>query len=933
MKQPEIPANESDRLVALDRYKILDTLPEQVYDDLTQLAADICGTPIALISLVDKDRQWFKSRVGVDVSETPRDISFCGHAVAESAILNIPDASLDPRFADNPLVAQDPNIRFYAGVPLITDDNFALGTLCVIDRQPRDLTEQQIRQLEALSRLVISQFELRLKEDSSRLLASVVESSDDAIITKTLEGIITSWNPAAERLFGYSEAEAIGQPVSILFPSDRLEEEAQILERLKGGERVEHFETIRKGKDGRFIQVSAIISPLFDNDGQIVGASKILHDISDRKASELKLGEALNLKQAILDSADFAIISTDLEGIIQSFNVAAERMLGYAASEVVGKTSPAIFHALNEIVAQSKMLSQELERDIDVGFEVFVAKARLGQVYEHEWTYIRKDGSRFPVMLTITAIRTEGGELTGFMGIAKDVTAEKKAEKRVKDITAALDQTTIVVIGDIQGTITFVNDKFCEISKYSREELIGQNHRLLNSGHHPSRFFMEMWLKISSGQTWRAEIKNRAKDGSIYWVDTTIVPFLNEDGNPYQYLAIQKDITARKATDIELQKLSLIASETDNVVIVTNAQGEIEWVNHSFLKLTGYTLAEVIGKKPGHILQGAKTSQETVESIRKALAKQEPFSGEILNYSKDGSPYWLLLNINPVFDDDGKLLQFIAIENEITTRKEIEIKLRKEVEGAMKKLSVMNERLEISNRELLDFAYVSSHDLQEPLRKIQAFGDRLKSTCQDSLNEKGLDYLERMLNAASRAQILINDLLDFSRVTTKAQPFQPIKLSEVLEGVLSDLEVRIEKSGVILEVDPLPIVEADALQMRQILQNLIGNALKFLREGVTPVVQVRSRVYMENEQEWCEIRVIDNGIGFEQQYAERIFQIFQRLHGRKTFEGTGIGLAICRKIAERHNGTLRAEGDPEQGATFIFTLPIHQPQGDLHDAY
>jgi len=724
MQTPEIPADESDRLVALDRYHILDTLPEQVYDDLTQLAADICGTPIALISLVDKDRQWFKSRVGLDATETPRDISF--------------------------------------------------------------------------------------------------KSQLDAV---------------------------------------------------------------------------------------------------------------LSLKQAILDNANFSIIATDLNGTIQSFNMAAERMLGYNELEVVGKTSPAIFHEFQEIASQAQHLSQELNTDIPVGFEVFTAKAKLGQVYEREWTYIRKDGSKFPVMLTITAIRTESGEITGYMGIAKDITTEKQAEKQVKDITSALDQTAIVAITDIQGTITFVNDKFCEISKYSREELIGQNHRLINSGYHPRSFFVEMWRTISSGQTWRDEIKNRAKDGTFYWVDTTIVPFLTEDGKPYQYLAIRKDITARKAADIELQKLSLIASKTDNVAIVTNAQGEIEWVNDSFHKLTGYTLAEVIGKKPGDMLQGEKTSQETVNSIREALAKCEPFSGEILNYSKDGRPYWLSLNINPVFDDDGKLIHFIALESEISTRKEIEIKLRKEVEGVMKKLNVMNERLEVSNRELLDFAYVSSHDLQEPLRKIQAFGDRLKSTCQDSLNEKGLDYLERMLNAASRAQILINDLLDFSRVTTKAQPFQPISLAEVLEGVLSDLEVRIEKSGVILEVDRLPIVEADALQMRQILQNLIGNALKFLREGVTPVVQVRSRVYMENEQEWCEIRVIDNGIGFEQQYAERIFQIFQRLHGRKTFEGTGIGLAICRKIAERHNGTLIAQGELDQGATFIFTLPTHQLKGDLQDAY
>jgi PAS domain S-box-containing protein len=427
-------------------------LPEQVYDDLTQLAADICGTPIALISLVDKDRQWFKSRVGLEATETPRDISFCGHAVAAKATLNIPDARQDPRFADNPLVASDPNIRFYAGVPLITHDNFALGTLCAIDTQTRNLTDTQIRQLETLSRLVINQLELRL----------------------------------------------------------------------------------------------------------------------NRSSTESQLDEVLSLKQAILDNANFAIIATDLEGTIQSFNVAAERMLGYDESEMVGKTSPAIFHEFNEIVSQAKHLSQELNTDIPVGFGVFTAKAKLGQVYEREWTYIRKDGSKFPVMLTITAIRTESGEVTGYMGIAKDITAEKQAEKQVKDITSALDQTTIVVITDTQGTITFVNDKFCEISKYSREELIGQNHRLINSGYHPRAFFVEMWRTIASGQTWRDEIKNRAKDGSIYWVDTTIVPFLHEDGKPYQYLAIRKDITARKAADIELQKLSLIASKTDNVAIVRN---------------------------------------------------------------------------------------------------------------------------------------------------------------------------------------------------------------------------------------------------------------------------------------------------------------------------------------------------------------------------
>ena len=275
-----------------------------------------------------------------------------------------------------------------------------------------------------------------------------------------------------------------------------------------------------------------------------------------------------------------------------------------------------------------------------------------------------------------------------------------------------------------------------------------------------------------------------------------------------------------------------------------------------------------------------------------------------------------------------------ALKQQLIATAAAETKLKIEVEErrqAMQELERLTGHLEESNRELQDFAYVSSHDLQEPLRKIQAFGDRLKSTCQDSLNERGLDYLERMLNAASRAQILIDDLLAFSRVTTKAKPFTSVDLPQVLEGVLSDLEIRIEETGAVLEIDPLPTVEADALQMRQILQNLLSNALKFQREGIPPTIQIRSRIYQQQDRDYLELRVIDNGIGFEQKYADRIFRIFERLHGRKVYQGSGIGLAICRKIAARHGGMLTAESTPEQGATFILTLPVCQPKGAHYD--
>lgn len=241
---------------------------------------------------------------------------------------------------------------------------------------------------------------------------------------------------------------------------------------------------------------------------------------------------------------------------------------------------------------------------------------------------------------------------------------------------------------------------------------------------------------------------------------------------------------------------------------------------------------------------------------------------------------------------------------------------------------VLAEKMAQSNRELQDFAHIASHDLQEPLRKVMAFGDRLKSKYSDVLGEQGNDYLERMQSATRRMQSFIDDLLAYSRVSTKGQPFVPTDLAAVVGAVISDLEVRIEGTGATVEVCDLPVIDADPRQMHQLFQNLIGNALKFHRKDEPPKVTVSGRCIATGETEAIEIVVADNGVGFDTKYTERIFQVFQRLHGRSDYEGTGIGLSVCKKVVERHGGTIQAAGVPNQGSTFTVLLPMRQKQGE-----
>ncbi|BBC25062.1 PAS domain S-box protein [Pseudanabaena sp. ABRG5-3] len=442
--------------------------------------------------------------------------------------------------------------------------------------------------------------------------------------------------------------------------------------------------------------------------------------VATKKSSSKKnTQESLGLHQAILDSANYSIIATTVDGVISVFNKTAENWLGYKASELVGKFTPERFHDPEEIKQRAIALTEELGIPVDAGFEVFVAKTKLGQMEESEWTYIRKDGSRFPVKLSISTLRNEANEVTGFLGIANDVTKQKQSEQELQTILRelafqkfALDQAAIVAVTDLYGDIIYANTKFCEISGYSQEELLGKNHRILNSQYHSQDFFTNLWDTIASGKVWRGEIRNKAKSGNYYWTDSTIIPLLDDHGKPMKYLAIRFDISDRKQVEETLRLRERAIAASHNGIVITDCKlpnNPIVYVNAAFEKITGYSAADVMGKNC-RFLQGDDVFQAEKEVIRAAVLAGNPCTVVIRNYRKDGTLFWNELNISPIFDNHGNVTHFVGIQTDITARKEAEKDLKRQM-----RLTVLLNRITDEIRQSLDVESIfqtAAHQIQ-----------------------------------------------------------------------------------------------------------------------------------------------------------------------------------------------------------------------------
>lgn len=523
----------------------------------------------------------------------------------------------------------------------------------------------------------------------------------------------------------------------------------------------------------------------------------------------------------------------------------------------------------------------------------------------------------------------EIGELTSaFNKMSRDLRATRESELRYLDeteqllITLAEREARInavmnnvvdgIITIDEYGIIESFNLSAERIFGYKADEVKGKHVQVLMPEPDRSRHdeYMQNYMRTGIAKMigmMSREVTAQRKDGYTFSLELEISEMWF--GQRRLFVGVMRDITQRKGMEADLRKLSRAVEQSPSSVMITDRQGFIEYVNPNFLHTLGYTYEEVIGKKP-NILKSGVHPPHFYKKLWETILSGKEWRGEFCNRKKNGELIWELQSISPIREAEGKITHFLSVKIDDTERKRAEMQLK-----------LYASELERSNDSLKDFAAIASHDLQEPLRKVVSFGDRLFKEFGESLDERGRDYLERMQGAAQRMKSFIYDLLEYSKVASKPRALKQVNLKLVIDEVLVDLEASIKQTQGRVIFSDMPTLEADPLLMRQLFQNLIGNALKFHKPDIPPVVKIYCRY--TNKGFW-EICVEDNGIGFDMKYHDRIFKPFQRLHGRTRYEGSGMGLAICQKIVAVHSGIFSAKSEPQVGSKFIVRLPEKQ---------
>jgi PAS domain S-box-containing protein len=671
--------------------------------------------------------------------------------------------------------------------------------------------------------------------------------------------------------------------------------------------RVRHFDVTRRGcnllpRHGHVQRKRLAISDDFsftairDPAGELWGFSEMSRDLIESKESGAKY-------RGLLEAAPDAMVVVNQSGEIVLLNLQAEKRFGYRRDELLGQQVTSIIREgfAERLIADALRSAEDaLAQQIGTGIEL------NGR---------RKDGSEFPIEIMLSPLKSAEGILV--TAAIRDISVRKKAEKhlaqmegRYRGLLEAAPDAMVVV--NQAGEIVLLNVQAEKQFGYKRDELLGQKVKNLIPEGFAERLIADgtrsaaeaLAQQIGTG----IELIGRRKDGSEFPIELMLSPLESAEG--ILVTAAIRNISVRKAAEKHLGQMEsryrgLLEAAPDAMVVVNQA-GEIVLLNVQAEKQFGYKRDELLGQKVKNLIPEGFAERIVADALRSAedaLAQQIGTGIELIGRRKNGSEFPLELMLSPLESAEGILVT--AAIRDITTRKKGEADLLNKME-----------ELNRSNEELGQFAYIASHDLQEPLRMVASYTQLLSRRYKGKLDSDADEFIAFAVDGAGRMQRLIQDLLTYSRVGTKGQDLLETSSEEALQHALTNLRGAIEASGALVTHDPLPIVAADEMQLIQLFQNLVGNAIKYQSPGV-PKVHISA--IQNGGKKWI-FSVKDNGLGIDPQYFEKIFGMFQRLHKREEFAGTGIGLAICKKIVERHGGSIAVESEPGKGSTFSFAL-------------
>jgi PAS domain S-box-containing protein len=507
---------------------------------------------------------------------------------------------------------------------------------------------------------------------------------------------------------------------------------------------------------------------------------------------------------------------------------------------------------------------------------------------------------------------------------AQQTLAELKYQKFV------LDQHSIVVTTDAESTITYVNGKFCEASGYTQQELLGQNPRLLKSGIHSDEFYRDMYRNLVNGEVWHGEICNQTKSGKLYWMLTTIVPFMNQMGKPVQYIAIHTNITERKITENQLRKLSLAVEQSSESIVITNLDGNIEYVNEAFVSTTGYSREESLGRDY-HFLYSPRTSQNNFKSLEMELNKGGAWKGEFIIRHKDGSEHIEFSIISPIHQPDGRISHYVAVNEDITEKTRMgeeltrhRLHLEELVESRTAQLAEARKAAEAANKSKSSFLANMSHEIRTPMNAIIGLTHLLKLNAKQPAQ---IERLGKIDSAATHLLAIINDILDISKIEAGRIVLEEtdFSLDSILDHVHFLIAEQAAAKGLSVNIEPNDVprwLRGDPTRLRQALLNYASNAVKFTEHG-NITLHARLLDKQDNQLVVC-FEVEDTGIGIAHEKIPDLFRAFEQADSSitRTYGGTGLGLAITRRLAKLMGGEADVKSQPGVGSTFWFTARL-----------